>query len=258
MSDVMPEFTSVHLNQISDTAPTPPHFFQEFPNHWCLFFLCTGTATFFVSGGTYAVGGGDILLCPPGLCHAVIPSGNSHSVLLVFRTTPPCTGLTSCRLFSVRSHPDILSILRVIQNPSILMPAKDRLLAALLLQLDTLPGLVIDPLHPASQPSRILAHLNAHFREELSLTDLSDQFHLTPSHIIHIFNPLYGLSPIQYLNQRRIGEAQFLLRTTDDNAGHIAGRVGIFNRNHFYNTFKRLVGLSPGEYRRVMRDWNDR
>ena len=124
MSDVMPEFTSVHLNQISDTAPTPPHFFQEFPNHWCLFFLCTGTATFFVSGGTYAVGGGDILLCPPGLCHAVIPSGNSHSVLLVFRTTPPCTGLTSCRLFSVRSHPDILSILRMIQNPSILMPAK--------------------------------------------------------------------------------------------------------------------------------------
>ena len=159
MSDVMPEFTSVHLNQISDTAPTPPHFFQEFPNPWCLFFLCTGTATFFVSGGGYTVGGGDILLCPPGLCHAVIPSGNSHSVLLVFRTTPPCTGLTSCRLFSVRSHPDILSILRMIQNPSILMPAKDRLLAALLLQLDTLPGLVIDPLHPASQPSHILAHL---------------------------------------------------------------------------------------------------
>ena len=124
----------------------------------------------------------------------MIPSGNSHLVLLVFRTPPPCTGLTSCRLFSVRSHPDILSILRVIQNPSILMPAKDRLLAALLLQLDTLPGLVIDPLHPASQPSRILAHLNAHFREELSLTDLSDQFHLTPSHIIHIFNALYGLS----------------------------------------------------------------
>lgn len=258
MSDAMPELTSVYLNQVSDTAPMQPHFFQEFPNHWCLFFLCTGTASLFVSGGTYTITGGDLLLCPPGLCHAVIPSEDSHLVLLVFRTVPSCTDLTNCWLFSARSHPDISDILRMIQNPSVLLSAKDCLLAALLLQLNTLPRVVIDQLHPLSQPSRILAHLNAHFCEELSLTDLSDHFHLTPSHIIHIFNPLYDLSPIQYLNQRRIGEAQFLLRTTADNAGHIAGRVGIFNRNHFYNTFKRLVGLSPGDYRRAMCEWNDR
>ena len=223
-----------------------------------MFFLCTGTATFFVSGGTYAVGGGDILLCPPGLCHAVIPSGNSHSVLLVFRTTPPCTGLTSCRLFSVRSHPDILSILRMIQNPSILMPAKDRLLAALLLQLDTLPGLVIDPLHPASQPSHILAHL----KRALPRGAVADRPVRSVPPDAQPYHPYFqsAIRPVAdpISQSARIGEAQFLLRTTDDNAGHIAGRVGIFNRNHFYNTFKRLVGLSPGDYRRVMCEWNDR
>ena len=64
-----------------------------------------------------------------------------------------------------------------------------------------------------------------------------------------LFQPLYDLSPIQYLKHRRIGEAQHLLRTTEHSASAIAGMVGIYNRNYFYSTFKKMVGMSPGDYR---------
>ena len=111
--------------------------------------------------------------------------------------------------------------------------------------------LSLSPLHPSSPSSLILAYLNTHFQEDISLSSLSEQFHLTPSHIIHIFKPLYELSPIQYLNHRRIGEAQYLLETTKHSAGAIAGMVGIYNRNYFYSTFKKMVGMSPSDYRRI-------
>ena len=54
--------------------------------------------------------------------------------------------------------------------------------------------------------------------------------------------------------RRRIGEAQHLLRTTEDSAGDIGGRVGMINRNYFYRMFKRLVGVSPVRYREVIGD----
>ena len=85
-----------------------------------------------------------------------------------------------------------------------------------------------------------------------SLAELTNRFHVSTSHMIHMFKAQFGLPPIQYMVRRRIGEAQHLLRTTEDSAGDIAGRVGMINRNYFYRMFKRLVGVSPVRYREVI------
>ena len=94
--------------------------------------------------------------------------------------------------------------------------------------------------------------MNLCFADELSLTELTNRFHVSTSHMIHMFKAQFGLPPIQYMVRRRIGEAQHLLRTTEDSAGDIAGRVGMINRNYFYRMFKRLVGVSPVRYREVI------
>ena len=80
----------------------------------------------------------------------------------------------------------------------------------------------------------------------------TNRFHVSTSHMIHMFKAQFGLPPIQYMVRRRIGEAQHLLRTTEDSAGDIGGRVGMINRNYFYQMFKRLVGVSPVRYREVI------
>ena len=103
-----------------------------------------------------------------------------------------------------------------------------------------------------SLATEVLQHLNLCFAEELSLTELTNRFHVSTSHMIHMFKAQFGLPPIQYMVRRRIGEAQHLLRTTEDSAGDIAGRVGMINRNYFYRMFKRLVGVSPVRYRAVI------
>ena len=77
---------------------------------------------------------------------------------------------------------------------------------------------------------------------------------ITPSHAVHVFKPVFGVSPVQYLNSRRIGQAQHFLLTTDLSASQIASQVGISNVNYFYTVFKKLVGRSPASYRAYLQD----
>ena len=61
--------------------------------------------------------------------------------------------------------------------------------------------------------------------------------------------PPEGKRRLDHLIQRRIGEAQYLLLISDHTISDIAGLVGIFNRNYFYSSFKKLVGMTPTLYR---------
>ena len=132
--------------------------------------------------------------------------------------------------------------------------ARTPLLDALLMQMAPMAhGLELcAPDAAFSLATEVLQHLNLCFADELSLTELTNRFHVSTSHMIHMFKAQFGLPPIQYMVRRRIGEAQHLLRTTEDSAGDIGGRVGMINRNYFYRMFKRLVGVSPVRYREVI------
>ena len=237
MSAVPPAFSHVHLLHCTRSSAPPPTFFQSLPSAWRVLVVQRGRLTFFAGSSSYTVASGDALLIAPHLCHAYFPE-SADTQLLCLSFSVDAAGpqdAPNCFLFSYRSQSLIPSLVQFIQDPGLLCDAKDKILESLLLMLNTLP------------------YLNEHFQEELSLSDLSAAFHVTPSHIIHVFKPLFDLSPIHYLNQRRIGEAQYLLQTTDSSAGDIAGLVGIPNRNYFYSTFKRLVGMTPTSYRALAR-----
>ena len=50
-----------------------------------------------------------------------------------------------------------------------------------------------------SLATEVLQHLNRCFAEELSLTELTNRFHVSTSHMIHMFKAQFGLPPIQYM-----------------------------------------------------------
>ena len=229
MASALPHFASAHLDCLLDSRPVVPQYFHCDPARWSLYILHTGGFCFQSGGGTYLAGGGDVLLLPPGVCHALLPGGgDTRMTTLLFSAPAGGAAPQGCLLFSMRAHPDIDSLLHLVRDLSLLPAARDQLLAALLLQLAALPELHIAPLHPSALPMQILSYLDENFRDDVSLTGLAALFHFTPSHIIHVFQPLYDLSPIQYLKHRRIGEAQHLLRTTEHSASAIAGMVGIY------------------------------
>jgi len=56
---------------------------------------------------------------------------------------------------------------------------------------------------------------------------------------------------VQRLTALRITSAKSLLLESSLSVGQIAGEVGIVSFSHFARIFKRLVGVSPGDYRRT-------
>lgn len=97
----------------------------------------------------------------------------------------------------------------------------------------------------------IKQYLDSHYHEEtLTLKSVADAIHVSTYHMSHVFKSIYNLSPIQYVIHRRIGDAQTYLIDTNWTVTEIAMSVGFSNTNQFHHTFSRLVGTSPGKYRK--------
>lgn len=60
-----------------------------------------------------------------------------------------------------------------------------------------------------------------------------------------------GITPTQYLKSVRLRKAKELLETSFLSVKQIISLVGIGDRNHFTNDFKKAYGVSPTEYRRL-------
>ena len=93
-------------------------------------------------------------------------------------------------------------------------------------------------------------YLNEHYAENLSLDKISEHFFISKSNLSHYFKRETGLSPIQYIMQRRIGEAQSLLVETSQPIQEIEFRLGFNDSAHFSKMFKKYVGVTPNEYRK--------
>ena len=94
-------------------------------------------------------------------------------------------------------------------------------------------------------------YLNDNYMNNLSLQSVSDRFFISPYHQAHFFKENTGYSLMNFVNRRRIGEAQTLLIKTNNPITEIAGQVGFSNLNSFNIQFQKQVGMSPRQYRKI-------
>ncbi len=73
---------------------------------------------------------------------------------------------------------------------------------------------------------------------------------LSPYHFARQFKAATGLPPHQYVIARRIERAQqFLQRGGDLSLAEVAAHAGFSDQSQFSHHFKRLVGVTPGQFR---------
>ncbi len=92
-------------------------------------------------------------------------------------------------------------------------------------------------------------YLEQHYAEDVSLERLAQLVHLSPYHLSRLFHARLGLPPHAYLNQVRVRHARRLLAQRLPIA-EIALAVGFADQSHLTKAFKRIVGVSPGQYSR--------
>ena len=88
----------------------------------------------------------------------------------------------------------------------------------------------------------------------MTLDQLAEQVHINKYYLSHEFRKQFDTSPISYLISRRIRESRFLLAETDHTLSQIAQILGFSSLSYFSQSFRRLEGMSPMEYRRGRRD----
>jgi AraC-like DNA-binding protein len=101
--------------------------------------------------------------------------------------------------------------------------------------------------------TRAREYLEAHYAENVSLARLARIANLSPFHLAHVFRDQVGLPPHTYLTQTRVKQAKTLLGRGWPIA-QVACEVGFADQSHLTRRFKRVVGITPGQYRKIVQD----
>ncbi|PSN14729.1 AraC family transcriptional regulator [filamentous cyanobacterium CCT1] len=99
------------------------------------------------------------------------------------------------------------------------------------------------------QREQVKAYVEAHLHQELTLVELAAIAHLSPAYFARLFKQSEGVTPHQYILQRRVERAQFWLRHSPLSLAEIAARVGFCDQSHLTRWFKRLTGATPTQFR---------
>jgi AraC-like DNA-binding protein len=94
---------------------------------------------------------------------------------------------------------------------------------------------------------RVRDYLAAHLAENVTLDQLAAVTDLSAFHLLRVFRAAVGLPPHAYLTQLRIAHAKRRLAQSQGVA-QVAAETGFVDQSHLTKQFKRLVGVTPGQY----------
>lgn len=100
---------------------------------------------------------------------------------------------------------------------------------------------------------KILKYIQENCDTEFRLEEMALQCNMNPSYFCRIFREQAGVPVFQYINQVRIQKACSLLKRTNISIIEIAFSVGYQNLSFFNRCFKRIMRMSPRQYRQMIR-----
>jgi AraC-like DNA-binding protein len=91
--------------------------------------------------------------------------------------------------------------------------------------------------------------LESHPTRAFSLAELCDRFHVSPSHLQHLFKRDVHMSIREFILRTRLRAAAAMIGTTRERIRQISFAAGFRDISNFNHAFKRQFGVSPREYR---------
>lgn len=98
----------------------------------------------------------------------------------------------------------------------------------------------------------LVRYLNSSKKFSVDLDTAAELCHLSRSHFMAKFKKTYGTTFNDFLMERKISTAKYLLSKSDKNIGEIAEHLEMGSPAYFSSRFKDIVGLSPRDYRRKL------
>jgi AraC family transcriptional regulator len=103
---------------------------------------------------------------------------------------------------------------------------------------------------PRGRLRSVIEYIEEHLHANPTLEQIAAVARLSPYHFARQFKAATGLPPHQYVIMRRVERAkQLLQRDAEQSLAEIAANAGFSDQSQFSQHFKRLVGVTPGQFR---------
>lgn len=94
-------------------------------------------------------------------------------------------------------------------------------------------------------------YIRTNLKQVLPIQELAKLSGLSESSFRRLFHETYGLSPKQFLQQSRMTEAKWLLRSSNKSIQSISEQIGFLSIHAFSSWFQKIEGTSPNEWRKL-------
>lgn len=96
-----------------------------------------------------------------------------------------------------------------------------------------------------------LDYITRHFAEEIDLDRMSELCMISKPHLIRCFRRELNCTPHDYLLDHRLREAKQRLTTSAFSIEEIAEQCGFNSVSHFSRAFRKRIGMTPSEFRKI-------
>ena len=97
--------------------------------------------------------------------------------------------------------------------------------------------------------SIVNSYIEKNIFNDINLEDLSQKLHLSKYYFCRLFKKHTGMSPMNYVNIKKIEAAKKMLIMSNDKIESISNELNFTDRSHFSKTFKKYTGKTPVEFR---------
>ena len=95
----------------------------------------------------------------------------------------------------------------------------------------------------------IRVYVEKHYMEDIALQDVATAMNYSDAYFCKLFKQCFEKNFVSYLTGYRVKKAKEMLRDIRINVKDVSAKVGYRDSNYFAKVFKRVVGITPSEYR---------
>ena len=240
----------------SDSALIP-----HWHEHIELVFITDGECDFHVGGRSYRACPGDLMIVNSAEIHSFIVKGRiSFYSLLLFPSFFADIDDTDARFESIVHADEYVHRLFCEMYGEYSKEEKfsDMMLKGAAYRLVAYLGRNYSLANTAAVPDNqklkrlytVLEYISKRYSERITTKDLAALCFITEEHFCRFFKGAIGKCATEYVNQYRVEKAAVLLANTDETIGDIGASVGFSDVNYFSRIFKKIKGVTPGEFRK--------
>lgn len=99
----------------------------------------------------------------------------------------------------------------------------------------------------------MIGYIQSNYKNTISLDEISEAGNVSRSQCCKIFKEIINKSPNDYLTEYRINKSVDLISSTNMKMTEIAYECGFNGSSYFAEIFKKMMGISPREYRKTIK-----